>query len=186
VYDERFPDRLTSKALWKVLDDARLVRNARAHGGIESNALRLRTLERLEGLLLQLREALGAAFIGIDLVQPEGMQFRQGMFHHRARRLIGPNSIFRTRDLDSVVPLDSEYLYVVDADGVAAGALQVLPFFRVMASPETEQNAIYFYSSRGRDGLLRYVSYHFEAQPESAIDDPVLAQVLDDLKPLRN
>src|SRR2546425_1945553 len=98
---------------------------------------------------------------------------------------MGPNPIFRRRALESIVPLDTEYLYVVDADGVASGALQVLPFFRVMPSPDTEQNAIYFYNSRERDGRLKYVSYHFEAHPESAIEDPVFSRLLDDLSPER-
>jgi SAM-dependent methyltransferase len=181
VRDNKFAYQLVQKRLWHVLDEARFIRNSRAHGGIEGQALRARTLERLEALLLDLREALGPAFIHVDLVQPGTMELRQGLFRHQARRLMGPNSIFRLRTLESVVPLDTDHLYVVDSDGVASSALQVLPFFRAMASPGTEQNAIYFYSSRSRDGRLHYVSYHFEAEPESAIDDPVLSSILDDL-----
>jgi hypothetical protein len=183
VRDDRLAEQLAAKRLWHVLDDARLIRNARAHGGIESQALRLRTLERLDSLLLELRQALGTTFIHIDLIQPGAMQLRQGVFHHETRRLMGSNPIFRLRELESVVPLDTDHLYVVDAEGLVSSALQVLPFFRVMASPQTEQNAIYFYSSRNRDGRLTYVSYHFEAQPESEVEDPAFVSLLDELSP---
>src|SRR5262245_1749561 len=71
---------------------------------------------------------------------------------------------------------------VVDAQGVAAGARQVLSFFGVMSSPDAEQNTIFLYNSRGHDGRLRHVSYKFEAQLESAVHDAVFASVLDDLK----
>ncbi len=64
----------------------------------------------------------------------------------------------------SVVPLDAQYLYLVDADGVAAAALQILAFFRVMSSPTPRERDLLLQFAR-RQGRLHYVSYHFEAQP---------------------
>ena len=85
VSDKRLAQGLASKKLWQILDDARKVCNSRAHGGIEGSTHRTRMLERLEGLLLDLREAIGLMFARTELVKPGEMTLSQGVFRHRAR-----------------------------------------------------------------------------------------------------
>lgn len=71
----------------------------------------------------------------------------------------------------------------MDAGGLATSALKVLPFFRLAPQSESEQNALYFYSSRDTGGALRYVSYHFEGSPEMPLEDESLSELLDGLLP---
>lgn len=118
-----------------------------------------------------------------ELVKPGEMTFSQDVFRQRARRLTGPNPIFRWRDLEAVIPLGGDHLYLVDTDGVVSTALQLVPFLRLMPPPGTEENAVYFYNSREPDGSLRFVSYHFEGQPERPVNDAELSELLDELAP---
>ena len=74
-------------------------------------------------------------------------------------------------------------MYLVDADGVVSTALQLVPFLRLMPSPGTKENAFYVYKSREPDGSLRFVSYHFEGQPEKPVNDAELSELLDELAP---
>lgn len=181
VRDERVVRNLAGKELWHVLDEARSLRNARVHGGIAGSAEKARQMERLTGLQLALREASEEMFSQLELVQPGEMTLSQGVYRHTVRRLTGPNPIFRLREIEASIPLDASYLYLVGVDSFIANALQLVPLFRLLAPPDSEQSAVYFYNSRSSDGSLRFVSYHFEGQPEAPVSDPGLSQILDEL-----
>ena len=58
-----------------------------------------------------------------------------------------------------------------------------VPFLRLAPSPDTEENAVYFYNSPGSGGSLRFVSYRFEGQPEQHVNDAELSELLDGLAP---
>lgn len=181
VSDEGFANALTSKQLWSVLDGARSVRNEQHHGGIRGKAHRERQLERLEGLLLQFREVSIGLFAETEVVQAGSMSFRNGLFVQTVRRLTGPNSIFRSRQVESLIPLAEGDLYVIDSEGRVSNALKILGFVRLLASPDNEQNAVYFYSRRETDSTLQFVSYHFEGSPSHPVSDAAFAAFLDQL-----
>jgi hypothetical protein len=56
------------------------------------------------------------------------------------------------------------------------GALELLPFVRVIAGG-TGQDACYFYN-RGEGTEIRWVSYHFHADPELLLPDQEVIQLL--------
>jgi hypothetical protein len=175
---------LSSKPLWAILDDAREIRNRNAHGGGTSSAQRSRLLDELTTLLTRLRETTASTFSGIELVQPGGMTFRHGIYSFAAaRQLTGPNAIFRRRILQTLLPLEADDLYIVDRHGTVAQALRVLPFFKLLPAPDSEATAIYFFNSAEPDGTQRFVSYHFEGEPETTLADPALRALLSDLSP---
>jgi len=59
-------------------------------------------------------------------------------------------------------------------------ALELCPLLRIMPSPQSEENACYFYNRR-EDGKARFVSYHFDADSEVLIDAPDTLAFLDEL-----
>ena len=59
--------------------------------------------------------------------------------------------------------MEDEKLYLLHANQQTP--VELVPFVRMLASPEQEQNACYFYN-RQEGNQVRWVSYHFDNQPE--------------------
>jgi hypothetical protein len=55
-----------------------------------------------------------------------------------------------------------------------------VPFVKVMPSPRTEANACYFYSGQA-NGLLRFISYHFEQESEVETSDNDALELIEKL-----
>ena len=74
--------------------------------------------------------------------------------------------------METLTPMDKNGIYLL-SEGQQR-PLKLLPFMRMMESPKTEQNACYFYNRVEKD-RVRWISYHFEAEPEiTRPDDEVL------------
>jgi hypothetical protein len=121
---------------------------------------------------------LAQAFDHSLLVQPHGSRYRSGVFEFEATSLMGTRSIFRTTVVETDVPMDETHLYLLDTR--LRQPLELVPLFRVMASPRTEATACYFYNRLDRNGV-RWVSYHFEQEAEFLQPREELASFLSDL-----
>jgi hypothetical protein len=58
--------------------------------------------------------------------------------------------------------------------------LQLGPLFRMRRSPETAQDACYFYDRLQPEGV-RWVSHHYEPQPEEVRPDSEVVQLIAEL-----
>ncbi len=56
--------------------------------------------------------------------------------------------------------------------------VDLLPFIRFMSSPETQQNACYFYNRIKQNNEVRWVSYHFDSDAEIvSLDNEVISAI---------
>ena len=60
--------------------------------------------------------------------------------------------------------LDVEHLYLCNKD--SGQTLKLLPLVQVGPSPQSANNACYFFNRLERDGSARFISYHFMDTPE--------------------
>jgi hypothetical protein len=174
--------RLIDAPIWTALDKARPIRNARAHGGLVTDAQVRGWLGTLEGLISETEQALGSAFENVDLVRVDAARFRNGVFEYpRAERLRGYSSVFEEFELRTRVPLESDHLAFVGRDAGISDVLPLLPLVRLGATTSTSRNASYFFHSTVSPGVFAYVSYHFEDQPRIEMRDEELQQMTHEL-----
>jgi hypothetical protein len=178
--------RLADKPIWQVLDRARSIRNARAHGGVTSKHEMAGWLGTLELLLSDAEQALGTGF-DIDLVRADQGRFRGGLhIYPSAQRLRGPSGVFEEFEVRTRVPLESEHLAFVDLVPAISSVLKIIPLVRVGPSASTSRNACYFFESRLKTDLFSYVSYHFEDQPRIQVFDHELEEFVRELRESRS
>lgn len=79
----------------------------------------------------------------------------------------------------SLKPLDTGRLYLLNLG--ALKALELVPLIRVLTGQKTGEDACYFYS-RTEANRVRWVSYHFQAEPELLQDDPDVVEFLSALQ----
>jgi hypothetical protein len=101
------------------------------------------------------------------------------IFDLTATILTGANSAFRRKQLKLTDALDATLLYLLN-DG-SLRALELVPFIRVLAG-KTGQDACYFYN-RLEGVEVRWVSYHFHADPELLLPDEDVVDLLATLEP---
>lgn len=155
---------LTSSELVGVLQKANSLRNNWVgHTGIVSTAVAVERERALAELLTQLRKIYGTTWDLVDLILPGPSRFRQGVFHYTAKRVMGRSSPFEERAVEADHQLEDRRLHLVGSG--ERRVLELLSFIVMGSSPETAQNACYFYNRQQGDEL-RYVSYHFEHAAE--------------------
>jgi len=158
------PTMLARKGLAAVLSAANKMRNDwTGHGGVVGQEeARLRN-ERLLGALQQLREVMEDDWSQLDLLRCVQCRARPESFDNDVAVLVGSNSEFLkvTRQMSSYLYVDRLYL----AQQNCGRALLLLPLIQVGPSPTSAKNACYFFN-RVATGGARFISYHFEDQPE--------------------
>lgn len=126
--------------------------------------------------LAKLREELRGTWSGITLLQPtERSRFTGGVYNYEVSRLMGTRTPFVKEHVETIEPLEDERLYLL-ASGESR-VLKLLPLVRILASPESAQNAAYFYNRR-QTGGLRFISYHFEQASEVIREFPDAVEAL--------
>ena len=170
---------LISKRFYAALKSVADYRNLRAHGGAEGDAEVKRRLTQLEHELTVFRELFTDAFDDYLLLKPGEATYSAGTFEWKVKCLMGTRTIFPEEHIRTSVPMETERLYWLDR--ASSVPLELLPFFRIMPSPESEENACYFYNRVQKDGI-RWVSYHFESKSEDVRPDDNLTAVLQELE----
>lgn len=176
--DIELAEALSAAKLPRILHHALTRRNSwTGHGGVAGKHVHRERLRELEDLLAQTRAVLGWSFESWTLLKPGPMTRSGKIYDLTATILKGPNPAFRRRQMKLTEALDTARLYLVN-DGNDR-ALELLPFIRVLAG-QTGQDACYFYN-RLEGTEVRWVSYHFHAEPELLLPDEDLVGLLTDL-----
>ena len=145
------------------------------HGGVAGMQVQQERLRDLDDLLDRTRAILGWSFETWTLLKPGPMTLSRKVFDLTATILKGPNSAFRRQQITLTESLDTARLYLLN-DGKDR-ALELVPFIRVTAGT-TGQDACYFYN-RVDGAEVRWVSYHFHAEPELHFPDEDVIELLD-------
>ena len=182
--DSELVEALSAAKLGAILHHALTCRNRwTGHGGVAGKQVHRERLRELEDLLAKTRAVLGWSFETWTLLKP-GPMIRSGKIYDLTAAILkGPNPGFRRRQMKLTEALDTARLYLVN-DGNDR-ALELLPFIRVLAG-KTGQDACYFYNRLAAEGSpdgaeVRWVSYHFHAEPELQLPDEGLVDLLADL-----
>jgi Protein kinase domain len=176
--DIELVEALSAAKLPRILHHALACRNRwTGHGGVASKDVHRERLRELEDLLAQTRAVLGWSFETWTLLKPGPMTRSGKIYDLTATILKGPNSAFQRRQMKLTEALDTARLYLVN-DGNDR-ALELLPFIRVLAG-QTGQDACYFYN-RLEGTEVRWISYHFHAEPELLLPDDGLVDLLTDI-----
>jgi hypothetical protein len=169
-------DCITSKGALSVLEKVSGYRNTwKGHSGIVSAKEYDRRLALLQEQLTAFWSALGPAFDEWWLIRPKQAKYTSGIYHFHADKLTGSRQIFKQIELETPAVRDANELYLFDSG--TRQPLQLLHFFRMMSSPETDEAACYFYNRLEKDGI-RWVSYHFEGKSERVESDPAILKVI--------
>lgn len=179
-------DNFLAGEYWAALDTARLVRNERSHGGIESGVNLRDQLARFEAALNDLRLQASHPFASADLIRPgPAEQGTDDLFtFDRAQRLMGSNTTFAEREVKSTASMRGPGLYLVPAAGDVEHPLQLLPLIRLRDLPGTNERPVFYYNRRSQgpdDERLRFVTYHFDPNPEEYVIDQTVARLINDL-----
>jgi hypothetical protein len=158
------PDVVSRTALASIFSATNKMRNDwSGHGGVIGQEAAQGRNELLLGEVQKLREVMADIWIETELIQALHCVPRRGVFRNEVAVLMGSNSEFLKESRTMAMWLDVEHLYLAKRD--SQRALKLLPLVQIGPSPQSANNACYFYSRADRDGL-RFVSYHFIDRPE--------------------
>jgi hypothetical protein len=164
AHDQELIDVLTSRDIADVIQAASEARNRQAHGGAISAAEAQRRVAELGDLLAKIQSPLAEAFETWLLLRPGPSTYKSGIHYYTADVLMGTHHPFRKAQIRLTHPLEADRLYLLHGDNQRA--LELAPLLRVGPTPNTEEDACHFYSRTLPDGIVRWVSYHFEPEPE--------------------
>lgn len=165
--DIEIVEMLCSSKVLESIQYANKIRNSHtAHGGVLSDEKAQRNHDKLFDTLILIREAFGIQWANYELLQPGKMTFSDNKFSYDAKRLVGSRSPFEVVNRLSLEAMKSDNLYLVNGSGVYN--LELMPFVKVMPSPEIQAEACFIFNKREGENH-KYVSYHFEQ--ESSFSD---------------
>ncbi|MBM7587319.1 hypothetical protein JOC86_003892 [Bacillus pakistanensis] len=170
---------ISSKQIYNILRKTNGYRNDwKGHGGVESTTEAKNRLVLLENELHSLRKVIGDVNEGYQLIQPGTGHFSFGLYHCNCKLLKGTRNTFIEKNIEVLNGLDIDNLYLLEED--AYEPLVLLPFIRLMPSPNTQVNACYFYNRLDQDGV-RMVSYYFDQDADVKIQDNSIQSIIDNL-----
>lgn len=140
-----------------------------------------RRLARAETTLSRVRSGLGEVFDGWELVRAGNGSNHGGIVTTSIERLVGSRSLFRMATCDLREWPEEGHLYMLEAG--ASLPLPLSPLFTLQRSPESVENACYFYDPLEARGV-RWIFYHFEPQPEVVRPGPDVKQLIEELNRL--
>lgn len=170
---------LTSKELAALFQQINALRNKWiGHGGVVSKEEAGHRHEILKKNLETLQHIFGSVWSRYQLIYPIGMKFSGSRYHSNVQKISGTSTPFEQTDIELEMPLEDGYLYLTSIG--EREALKLIPFVRLYSSPESALNACYFFNRKGSKGF-RYISYHFEENPEIEEPFPDIATALNGL-----
>ena len=176
---------ISSKQIYRALDQANVYRNEwKGHTSTtEDQTLLQRRIRKLEDQLSIIRNGIGYELGRVHLLKPINMRYQEGVFSNRVRRLKGSRTYFKQTTVETTVPMEDDRLHILEEG--ASRPLTLLPFFKMMPSPRSEQNACYFYNRMADGRKVRWLSYHFDSSDEEekapVLDSPEVVDVLNEI-----
>jgi len=138
-------------------------RNWIGHAAVVGPSEWERRQAQAEATLGRVREAIGDAFIGWELVRAGSGRNRDGVVTTSVERLTGSRSLFRQDTIQLRQWPEDGCLYMLERD--AGLVLKLASLFRLRRTPESIEDAAYFYDRIEKDGI-RWISYAYESAPE--------------------
>lgn len=159
-----FLEMLTNKEIFNELDAITTRRNEwKGHGGAANYQEYTRRLTLLESHLAKVRQVITNNWETALVLLPDSSKYSGGVYDYQVKTLKGTRTPFKKTMVKTMAPMEDEKLYLLHTNQQTP--VELLPFVRMLASPEQEQNACYFYN-RQEGNKVRWVSYHFDSQPE--------------------
>lgn len=182
--EPEFLEMLTNKSLFTVLGEINNCRNEwKGHGGAANSQEYKRRLTLLESNLAKVRQVIMDRWDTALLLSPGSSDYSEGVFYYQARALVGTRTPFKKVAVETLTPMDKRKLYLLHEN--QKRPVELLPFFKLMESPRTQQNACYFYN-RILGDEVRWVSYHFDSDAEVICPDDEVHSALSLLRPADN
>ena len=171
---------IADKNLYALLErTSRYRNNWKGHSGIIAAKEHDHRLTLLQEELTRLRGILGGVFEDWWLIRSRPKAYTAGVHCYEADKLTGSHQVFRQAELETSVFMDSAELYFFDT--TTRQPLQMLHFFRMMAVPESEQIACYFFNRLDKKDS-RWVSYHFEDKAERTEADASVLKLIEEVE----
>ncbi|MEG4280905.1 hypothetical protein QUA62_26065 [Microcoleus sp. MON1_C1] len=159
-----FLEMLTNKEIFNELDAINKHRNEwKGHGGAANSQEYTRRLTLLESNLAKVRQVITNNWETALLLLPDSSKYSGGIYDYQVKELKGTRTPFKKIMVKTRYVMEDEKLYLLHANQQTP--VELVPFVRMLASPNKEQNACYFYN-RQEGNKVRWVSYHFDSQPE--------------------
>ncbi len=170
-----FLNMITDKGLFAVLKEVNDYRDQWKHSGALSDQEHEQHLRLLESKLSETRKIIQDKWESILLLSPMGSEYSEGIFEYQVKALVGTRTPFKQVIVRTLTPMDKSKMYVLHPQ--QKYPVELLPFIRLMESPKTQANAVYFYN-RIQGNEVRWVSYHFDKEseiirPDSAVNSAV-------------
>jgi hypothetical protein len=167
---------ITNKGLFAILSKVNVYRNEwKGHSGMLGQQEHQQHLATLEYELSETRKIMQDLWQEAILLLPGANEYSDGVYEYKARALMGANSRFREVLVKSLLPMDKNKIYILHAQ--QQKPIEILPFVKLMPSPKTQANAIYFYN-RMMVKDVRWVSYHFEQESEIIAPDSTVGSAI--------
>ncbi|QUH22358.1 DUF3883 domain-containing protein [Methanobacterium alkalithermotolerans] len=159
-----FIDLMTNKQLYNLFNDVKDYRNRhKGHGGDSSEEIEKEVLQYLEKQLYRTWRTISNIYLDNILIMPQEGTRLEDHYQYDVRKIIGTRTPFITMKLQTDNSLKTKTLYLINKDKLKP--LQILPFFKILESSKTSEEACYFY--REVDGsTVRWISYHYGIDPE--------------------
>jgi len=179
--DRQVLQMLSHPKLLHVLQAANKIRNDNlGHSGAIGEDGARQIHEELLDLVYQLRGVFGRRWNRYELLQPGPIRYKEGVYNVTCKRIVGTRSSpFEERAYDSIMPLETDALYLFDS--LSRTGLKLQPFVEVIPSPERQAVACFIFNRVDRDSA-RWISYHFDQESEISHPSQGVIHALSKLK----
>ncbi len=172
------PRTVSCKELASVLSTTNKMRNDWAHGGLAGQEEAERRNQNLLAELQKLREIFAETWVDTQLIQAIQCRPYTDSFETDIAVLMGSNREFLNETRSMATCLYAKRLYLSKKN--TGGALLLLPLVQVEASPQSANNACYFFNRLEGDGA-RFVSFDFANKPERTGEFEEVTEVIKSL-----
>ncbi|MBF4468249.1 MAG: N-6 DNA methylase [Methanobrevibacter arboriphilus] len=160
--NESFVKMVSSRKFYNLLFKIAEFRNRwEGHGPIVDKKEQLKRLKILKKALTILQSIISDNYKNFNLIAPIKSRYSEGIYYSSVKRLMTTRPPFKSIDIKTNIPLDINKKYLVYKDNSIA--IELLPLFDIIESPQKEQEACYFYNVTEKD-KVQYVSYHFNKE----------------------
>ncbi len=169
--DPDFLLRIADKELIKIFEEVTNYRNHwEGHGPVVSELEYENRYKILRSILSRVYNIISDSYENSILILPVQSSYKDGIHDYDVKRFMSTRGPFKPDKIETVKLLDTGKIYLVNKN--QRKPVEILPFILNIDA------ACYFYNGRERDsGKARYVSYHYNEEPEISVS-------MDKLKPI--
>lgn len=162
--NREFIDLITNKQIYNLLYDVKNYRNRhKGHGGDSSEQMEKEHLQYLEKQLYMTWRTISDKYSNNILIMPNEGSRLEDKYQYDVMKITGTRTPFITMKLNTDNSLRKGSLYLINKETLKP--LQIVPFFKIMESPKTGEEACYFYREVD-ERTVRWISYHYGNDPE--------------------